>query len=89
MKEDDILESVSNISRYLSQEAQHFLDMPFSQEEITTVVFEMGKLKASGLDSFQVGFYKKYWSIIGEYILKFANKFFKDPLLSKRLTKPS
>lgn len=50
----------------LSETSIQYLNKPFTQEKIKRAIFDIGKLKASGLDGFQAGFYQKYWDIVGE-----------------------
>lgn len=40
------------------------------------VVFQMGKLKAHGLDGFQDGFFQEYWDIVGKDIIRVVREFF-------------
>lgn len=50
----------------LSETSKQYLNKPFSREEIKRAIFNISKLKAPRPDGFQVGFYQKYWDIVGE-----------------------
>lgn len=41
----------------LSEEAKDMLNNSFSRDEIKRTAFDLGKIKAPGLDGFQAGFY--------------------------------
>ena len=47
-----------------------------TQSEIKKELFQMQSLKAPGLDGFPVLFYKKYWAIVGEFVIRAVTSFF-------------
>lgn len=61
----------------LTEDSKKYLNKPFNREEIKKAVFYMDKLKASGPNGFQTGFYQEYWDVVGDdttdAILKILN----------------
>lgn len=49
----------------LSDVQIHFLQAPFTREEIKKAVWDWGSSKAPGPDGFSFAFMKRYWDIFG------------------------
>ncbi|XP_016694556.2 uncharacterized protein [Gossypium hirsutum] len=54
------------IERCIHEEDNQRLTAPYSREEVTEVVFDMGPTKAPGKDGFPAAFYQKCWQIVGK-----------------------
>lgn len=63
------------------------LTKPFSADEIKTVVFQLGPLKAPGLDGKPAYFYQKLWHIVGHDTVKAILGFLNSGYLLKELNK--
>lgn len=68
----DIRHCVNKIPTYLNDADRDALDSPFSSQEIQHTIFDMGYLKALGPDGNPVGFYQKYWIVVGSDVTKFV-----------------
>lgn len=63
------------IQHRLTAEDIRLLEQPFSGEEIRMETMHLGSLKAPCPYGFQVGFYQKYWHIVGPDVVNFVNNF--------------
>lgn len=50
----------------LSQEHIQQLNHPFTEEEVTEAVFQIGRTKASEIDGKPSVFYQKFWHIVSK-----------------------
>ncbi|KAI5434653.1 hypothetical protein KIW84_021469 [Lathyrus oleraceus] len=72
--------------RQLSLEDKAFLEAPFALEEVKEVIWSGDKDKSSGLDDFNLGFFKVCWNFLKEYIARFANEFHDCGIVPKAIT---
>lgn len=63
---------LSGIKRCVNMEDNKKLTAPYTRDEITDAVFDMGPKKAPGEDGFPAIFYQKCWNIVGEEITSFC-----------------
>ena len=56
-----------------------------SMEEIQKTVWKMHALKAPGPDGLQGIFYKKYWDIVGPFMVRFVQDFFNGKMLESEV----
>lgn len=56
----------------ISDSQNEELCLPYTREEVRVAVFSMQAEKSPGLDGFNPGFYRKYWSIIGDQVADFC-----------------
>lgn len=61
--------------------------LPVTKEEVKNAVFQMHPEKASGPDGMTPAFYQKYWSIVGDDIVKLVAGFFQDGRIDSELNK--
>jgi hypothetical protein len=61
-------ERTKDISQ-VSQDENNLLIVPFTEDEIKSVVFKMEHNKAPGPDGFPVEFYQKFWDVIKEDLI--------------------
>jgi hypothetical protein len=59
------------------------LETPVSDDKILKVPLSLKDNKAPGLDGFDVGFFKKAWSIVGLDTINVVQSFFKSGRLLK------
>ncbi|KAH1063910.1 hypothetical protein J1N35_028897 [Gossypium stocksii] len=62
----------------ISKEDNQILTVPYTTEEIRSVVFEIGPTKAPGEDGLPAIFYQKCWNIIGDDVTKFCLQILND-----------
>lgn len=54
---------------------------PFSSEEISDALFQMGPLKASGPDGFLAHFFQRHWEVVKDDVVAEVQGFFRDGYL--------
>jgi len=64
---DEVLDCVD---RRVTQEMNKVLLEPFTGDEIWNALDSIGDLKAPGADGMPSIFYKKFWSVIGDQVIK-------------------
>jgi hypothetical protein len=71
---------VDNIARdgvpKVSQEMNDMLCAPFSEEEVSNALFQIGPLKAPGTDGFPARFYQRNWAVMKGEITAAVLEFF-------------
>lgn len=55
------------------------LSNPVTHTEVKNALFDMGGMKATGLDGYQAIFYQSQWEVVGESILKLIRGIFARP----------
>nr|GFC17229.1 transposon TX1 uncharacterized [Tanacetum cinerariifolium] len=65
----------------LSIEQKHFLQAPFSRDDIKRAVWDSGSEKTPGPDGFTFGFIKRYWDFMADDIISLFQHFHHDPLI--------
>ena len=71
------------LPRRLSSSQTMSLETPVSDDKILKVPLSLKDNKAPGLDGFDVGFFKKAWSIVGLDTINVVQSFFKSGRLLK------
>ena len=88
MEEDQIRNRIRELNMPLIGSNQlEWLNQPFSANEIKAAVFQIGSLKAPGIDGKPSMFYQKYWHIIGELTTTSSLNFLNSSFLLKELNK--
>ncbi|KAK2653687.1 hypothetical protein Ddye_013543 [Dipteronia dyeriana] len=64
---------------------ERFLDARFSEDEIRKVVFDMGPLKAPGLDGFPAIFFQNFWGIIGRNVMEACLRVLNEGVLVRNI----
>jgi hypothetical protein len=62
----------------VSQEMNEDLFNKLTNKEISDALFQMGPLKAPGLDDFPARFYQKHWAIVKTDVVAATRNFFLD-----------
>ncbi|GKA79907.1 putative RNA-directed DNA polymerase [Tanacetum coccineum] len=65
----------SSIFQHLTMDEVHFLDKPFSLDEIKGAVWDCGSSKAPGPDGFTFKFFKKHWTTIERDVISYVRQF--------------
>nr|KAJ0197333.1 hypothetical protein LSAT_V11C700368880 [Lactuca sativa] len=73
----------ASIFSMLSEAQVHFLQTPFSHDEIKRAVWDCGSDKALGPDGFSFGFLKEYWDLISDDLVAFIQHFHSHCLIPK------
>jgi hypothetical protein len=60
----------------ISGEMNESLCKEFSEEDISDVLFQIGPLKAPGLDGFLARFFQRNWDVVKQDIIKAVRTFF-------------
>nr|GEX72061.1 RNA-directed DNA polymerase, eukaryota [Tanacetum cinerariifolium] len=68
----------------LSTDQSHYLERPFSMEEVKGAVWGCDLNKSPGPDGFTFKFYRRYWSLIKDDVLEAVNYFFQNGYSQKR-----
>ncbi|KAL8108548.1 hypothetical protein AgCh_024858 [Apium graveolens] len=79
-------EVVNCISSTITAEDNENLLRPVEIMEFNKALFNMHPDKSPGPDGLSPGFYQKYWSIVGNYIIKLVQEFFTTGVLLDQLT---
>lgn len=64
----DTWDGWSHFDNHLSEVHSHWLNRPFTSDEVKTAAFQIGGTKAPGSDGFLGCFYHHHWDIIGPSI---------------------
>jgi hypothetical protein len=59
-----------DVHRKISRDMNQLLMAPFSHEEVKKALFSIGDLKAPGLDGLHAVFYKRFWNMLGDDLVK-------------------
>ncbi|XP_021747144.1 uncharacterized protein LOC110712994 [Chenopodium quinoa] len=62
----------------ISLEDQHWLDKPFTDQEIKNAMFNMHKSKSPGPDGFTADFFHLYWKDVGQLVTDSVHQFLKS-----------
>jgi hypothetical protein len=65
---DDI--AFADIQRKVTDDMNRDLLADFSEEEVQKALFSIGDLKAPGLDGLHAVFYKRFWDLLGDDLIK-------------------
>ena len=60
----------------VNDEMNEDLCKPFSEQEISDALFQIGPLKAPGPDGFPAGFFHRNWGLLKEDIVRAVQQFF-------------
>ena len=60
---------VNLVESVISEEDNRRLCLPFSDKEISDALFQIGPLKAPGLDGFPAQFFQRNWSFLKESVI--------------------
>lgn len=63
-------ELLNQVHQKVTPEMNHHLTKEYSEEEIKQALDNKGDLKAPGVDGMPTLFYKQYWSIVGEDVVR-------------------
>jgi len=66
---------LNNIPILINEEDNTKLITPFSKEEITSIIFMMGKYKSPSHDGFPARFFKQFWNIVGDDVINAVQEF--------------
>jgi len=80
---EEVVESAINLK--LSSTQQHVL----AQVVIKHAMFSLKNNKAPGLDSFNAGFFKRMWHIVGEDVINAVSSFFQTCRMLKEMNATS
>ena len=83
----DCREVLENVPRMVTAEMNERLVKEVNENEIRTLVFELGAVKAPGPDRFNRVFYQKYWEIVKESVVQAVNGFFHRGFMLRELNK--
>ncbi|XP_057248246.1 uncharacterized protein LOC130590222 [Beta vulgaris subsp. vulgaris] len=75
----------SLISPLISEEDNLFLCAPPSGEEIKGATFDLAPDKSLGPDGFPPGFFQKYWTLVGNSVIRAVQAFFHSGKLLKEI----
>ena len=64
------------VNPLVSDDMNEELCKPFTDQEISDALFQMGPLKAPGPDGFPARFFQRNWGLIKEDIIKAVQQFF-------------
>lgn len=67
--ENEINEVLQSLAPRMTEEANHSISKPFTEDKVTNAISSMSPFKSPGLDGFPALFNHKYWSIIGANII--------------------
>ena len=67
---------VNLFTEVISDEVNENLCRPFTDEEISNAIFQIGPLKAPGPDGFPARFYQRNWGVLKQEIILAVRKFF-------------
>ncbi|XP_058758401.1 uncharacterized protein LOC131631645 [Vicia villosa] len=70
----------------LSSEDSSGLEKPFEEDEVKGAIWSCDGSKSPGPDGFSLEFYKRYWSLIKEDVMKCCNDFYHKGTLVKFIT---
>ncbi|XP_057246695.1 uncharacterized protein LOC130589452 [Beta vulgaris subsp. vulgaris] len=81
----DVQSDFSLISPLISEEDNLFLCAPPSGEEIKCTTFDLAPDKSLGPDGFPPGFFQKYWTLVGNSVIRAVQAFFHSGKLLKEV----
>jgi hypothetical protein len=59
-----------DVQRLVTEDMNRGLLAPFSTEEVKKALFSIGDLKAPGPDGLHAVFYKRFWDMLGDDLIK-------------------
>ncbi|KAL8133749.1 hypothetical protein AgCh_008986 [Apium graveolens] len=78
-------EILMHIQPSITTELNEELLGPVNEEEVKHALFQMNPDKAPGPDGMTPGFFQKYWSIVGTYVIKIVQDFIDTGQMSEEL----
>lgn len=72
-----------DLPKHLSSLHSESLEVPFSHEEIKRAVWECGGDRAPGPDGFTFAFFKHFWAIIEQDVIRFVEEFYVNAHIPK------
>ena len=69
--------------RSLNMNGSNLLERPFSKEEVWNVISNYDGNKALGQDGYNMHFFKNYWSLIKEDVMRIFEQFFESGYFTK------
>lgn len=69
-------EIMANVQPTITDQLNSELLRPIDGKEVKTTLFQMNPDKAPGADGMTLGFFQKYWNIVGRDIIKIVRDFF-------------
>lgn len=74
-----------SLFNYKAQVDLSSLELPFTIKEIKQATFDLNSYKALSPDGFSMFFFKKYWSILHETVVKLCQDFYEGSINYERL----
>lgn len=71
----------------LPDEVHDSLDYEVSVGEIKAALWSMKAFKVPGADGLHVGFFQRFWLIVGDSVIKEVQKIFKDKVVPEYLNR--
>jgi len=75
-------QTVITFSQLQKDEVQHIRRL-VEDDEVKSAIFSMSPWKAPGPDGFPVGYYQKFWGIVGRSVCDFVKSVWSNPQLLK------
>ena len=76
---------LSYVQPCISEDQNHQLTMPVTEEEIKEALFSIGDDKALGLDGYSSFFFKRAWNVVGADFCDVVKKFFSSSQILKQI----
>jgi hypothetical protein len=80
---------VNLFQEVLTDDVNNNLCRPFTEEEISDALFQIGPLRAPGPDGFPARFYQRNWGVLKQEIIHAVMKFFDTGVLPDRINDTS
>jgi hypothetical protein len=74
---------VNLFSLIITKEMNYGLIKPYSAEEISDTLFQIGPLKAPGPDGFPAHFFQRSWPVMKEDIIRATQEFFETGIMKE------
>lgn len=78
---------ISQWQAVLPDEVHDSLDYEVSVSEIKAALWSMKAFKVPGADGLHVGFFQRFWLIVGDSVIKEVQKIFKDKVVPEYLNR--
>ena len=82
-KKKEVMPSLISRWRILTEEQRQMLTKEVSREDVRRVIFSIPDDKAPGADGFNSKFYKHYWEVVGDHVIRAVIDFFQTGKLLK------